>query len=640
MIKSAKANLLFSLLQRVGQSLMIPVSVLPAAGLLIALGRVFPEGYLAHSLFVEGGLSVFKQLALLFAIGVAIGFTGGAGVAGLASAVGYFLLQSLLEVASHQLSELQGVNIKIDTGVFGGILVGLVSAWAYKKFHDVQLPQALGFFSGKRLVPIMTAVSTVALSGVLVLIWPPIQEGIRQFGHWVTASELGPAFYAAGKRLLIPVGLHHVYYPSFLYEFGEFIKATGDVVRGESARYYAGDPTAGRFMASEFPIMLFGLPAAALAMVIRADKNKRTVIAGVMLSAALTSILTGITEPIEFSFIFVAPLLFVVHVVLAFISGLLTNFFEIQLGYTFSASLIDFITGYFNQKNSLSLWLIVGPLMSLLYFSSFYYLIGWLKLATPGREIETLENGDASSGNSTQTSAPTLPTIPAIAAALGGPDNWIQLEACITRLRLQVKDPSKVEDISLRKLGAAGIMRAGQNIQVVFGTQSDRIREQLAKLQKQGVPSAFTSPLTGALLTLEQVPDQTFSQKILGDGFAIDPQGAQVLSPFDGQVSSLIPTHHAIGITSNEGFETLIHVGIDTVKMKGEGFVAHVKEGDRITRGQILISFDLNKIKDRGFSTITPIIFTQSDDWAWKIPVDKKWVSEGDALLSELTKKQ
>jgi glucose-specific phosphotransferase system IIA component len=599
---------IFSILQRVGQSLMVPVSVLPAAGLLIAFGRLFPDSSLMNSLFVKGGLSVFEQLSVLFAIGVAIGFTGGAGVAGLASAVGYFLLKTLLQVI--------GDHFKlppIDTGVFGGILVGLTSAWVYFRFSDIQLPSFLGFFSGKRLVPIMTAVMTLFLAAGLSILWPPIQEGIRLFGTWVSDSQFGPAFYAAGKRLLIPVGLHHVYYPSFLYEFGQFVTSSGDIVRGDSARYYAGDPQAGRFMASEFPIMLFGLPAAALAITLRAWQQNRKVISGVMLSAALTSILTGITEPIEFSFIFVAPLLFGLHVVFAFVSGFLTENFDIQLGYTFSASLIDFATGYFNQKNSLYLWLVVGPLMAALYFFSFYYLIEKFNFLTPGRENlnDSLDKISSSVSSSKKSENPELAT--QILAALGGSSNLVHLDACITRLRLQVKDAALVQENVLKSLGASGTLKSGQNVQVVFGTQSDQIKEQIKNL----IQFNFASPLSGRILSLDQVPDPTFAGKILGDGFAIVPDHGLVVSPFDATVETLIGSHHAIGLLSSEGVEVLIHVGIDTVKMKGQGFKALVQEGQSVKKGDALIQFDLELIKKMSPSIVTPVIFTNSGDLIW-----------------------
>ena len=599
----------FSILQRVGQSLMVPVSVLPAAGLLIAFGRLFPDSSLMNALFVKGGLSVFEQLSVLFAIGVAIGFTGGAGVAGLASAVGYFLLKTLLQVIGDYFK-----LPPIDTGVFGGIIVGLTSAWVYFRFSNVQLPSFLGFFSGKRLVPIMTAVMTLFLAAGLSILWPPIQEAIRLFGTYVSDSQFGPAFYAAGKRLLIPVGLHHVYYPSFLYEFGEFVTTSGDIVRGDSARYYAGDPHAGRFMASEFPIMLFGLPAAALAITLRAWQQNRKVISGVMLSAALTSILTGITEPIEFSFIFVAPLLFGLHVVFAFLSGFLTEIFDIQLGYTFSASLIDFVTGYFNQKNSIYLWLVVGPLIAALYFFSFYYLIQKFNFLTPGRENlnDNVDNSAATTRPSFEKSN-TSELATQILAALGGANNLVHLDACITRLRLQVQDASKVQEGLLKSLGASGTLKSGTNVQVVFGTKSDQIKEQIKRL----IQFNFVSPLSGRIIPLDQVPDPTFAGKILGDGFAIVPDGGVVVSPFDASVESLIGSHHAIGLLSREGVEVLIHVGIDTVKMKGQGFKALVTEGQSVKKGQPLIEFDLEMIKKMSPSIVTPVIFTNSADLTW-----------------------
>lgn len=609
---------------------MVPVSVLPAAGLLIAFGRLFPESNLMNALFVKGGLSVFEQLSVLFAIGVAIGFTGGAGVAGLASAVGYFLLKTLLQVIGDYFK-----LPPIDTGVFGGILVGLTSAWVYFKFSDAQLPSFLGFFSGKRLVPIMTAVMTLFLAAGLSILWPPIQEGIRLFGTWVSDSQFGPAFYAAGKRLLIPVGLHHVYYPSFLYEFGEFVTSSGDIVRGDSARYYAGDPLAGRFMASEFPIMLFGLPAAALAITLRAWQQNRKVISGVMLSAALTSILTGITEPIEFSFIFVAPLLFGLHVVFAFVSGFLTENFDIQLGYTFSASLIDFATGYFNQKNSIYLWIVVGPIIAALYFFSFYYLIQKFNFLTPGREnLNETFDAPASSGNlNRKNSSPELAT--QILSALGGSSNIVHLDACITRLRLQVKNADLVQEGLLKSLGASGTLKSGTNIQVVFGTQSDQIKEQIKNLIKFN----FVSPLSGTIISLDQVPDPTFSGKILGDGFAIVPDIGLVVSPFDATVESLIGSHHAIGLLSTEGVEILIHVGIDTVKLKGQGFKAIVAEGQSVKKGDPLIEFDLELIKKMSPSIITPVIFTNSDDLLWNSDsIINKQIKASQPLLSVVKK--
>ena len=326
----------FALLQRLGQALMVPVSVLPAAGLMVAAGRILTDftkndqSTMFHlgKIFYSSGLVVFEQLSLIFAVGVALGFTGYAGIAGLAAVTGYFAFTTVLK----NYTDMMHMTTAINTGVLGGICVGFMVASLYNRYHQVRLHPVLGFFSGKRLIPILAVFSSVVLALFFAIVWPPIQNGIHAFGESVMGSPFGPSIYASVKRLLIPVGLHHVFYPSFLYEFGEFVTSSGQTVRGEATRYFAGDPTAGRFMASEFPMMIFGLPAAAYAMVLRAKPEKRKAIAGVMLSAALTSIITGITEPIEFAFTFVAPLLYLLHACLAFLSGYLTNLFDIHLG--------------------------------------------------------------------------------------------------------------------------------------------------------------------------------------------------------------------------------------------------------------------------------------------------------------------
>ncbi|NRZ98431.1 PTS transporter subunit EIIC [Clostridium tetanomorphum] len=477
------ANKTFKTLQRVGKAVMTPVSVLPAAGILVALGRWFMQGEgfidIVGQIIYNGGLAVFVNLSLIFAIGVAIGFTGNVGVAGLASAVGYGVLTSVLKVMGN-IQNIQAKGIEnIDMGVFGGIIIGLLSAQMYEKFHETKLPPYLGFFAGKRLVPIVTAAASILIGIVFAFIWPPIQSGINTFATFATGSALGPGIYAAGKRALIPVGLHHVFYPPFLYEFGRFLDpATGTVLKGEAARYFAGDPTAGYFMASEFPIMLFGLPAATLAMYLRSKKEKRKAIAGMMLTAAVTSILTGITEPIEFSFIFVAPLLYIFHVLGAFISGLLTKALEIRLGYSFSASLIDYVLGITNSQNGWKLFLIVGPIIALLYFIVFYYGIKIFNYKTPGREEEIESENKDKIENLDKTSKAAK-----VLEALGGSENIDAIDACITRLRLTVNDTSKVDKSRLKSLGAAGTMDAGGgNIQVVFGTEAEMLKDEIKKL--------------------------------------------------------------------------------------------------------------------------------------------------------------
>lgn len=648
-----KSGSLFSVLQKVGQSLMVPVSVLPAAGLLVALGRMMQDwaassangasGTTAAAVVVtspllmtlgkicfSGGLAIFEQLPVVFAVGVAIGFTGGAGVAGLASAVGYFTLVNVIKVVG----EARHIEMAINTGVFGGILTGLFTAVLYRRFYQTKLPPVFGFFSGKRLVPIVTAGAAIFVGIALGFIWPPIQELIKNFGAHMVNSSFGPAFYAAGKRFLIPVGLHHVYYPSFLFEFGTYTTAAGKVLHGESARYFAGDPTAGRFMASEFPLMLFGLPAACLAMVLRAEKSKRTAVAGVMLSAALTSIITGITEPIEFAFIFVAPLLFVFHVLFAFASGMLTGWFDIHLGYTFSASAIDFVLGFFNQKNSLTLFTVVGPLVGLTYFLSFYWAIGAFNLKTPGREVD----GDIDVDINLSASDRTVE----ILKALGGAANIKDLDACITRLRLSVVNSSELSIPKLKALGAAGVLNAGGgNFQVIFGVESDSIKDELQTLvaQSSSVPASSVkichvmAPMTGAVLSIESVPDKTFSERLMGDGLAIDPTDGTVLSPVNAVVTQLFRTHHAIGLTTEEGVELLIHVGLDTVKMKGDGFTAFVKKGDQVKAGQKLIEFDLEKVRKQAKSTISPIVVTNSGEWKGLKSVAAKNVVASDSFF-------
>lgn len=643
-MESPQKQSVFALLQKIGQCLMIPVSVLPAAGLLVAIGRMVQRASesadgavtqpLVHALgqlCYSGGLAIFEQLSLVFAIGVAIGFTGGAGVAGLASAVGYFTLINVLTV----IGKARELALPIQTGVFGGIVIGLVTAAMYKRYSQTKLHPIFGFFSGKRLVPIVTAGAAIGVGVVLGFVWPPVQQMINDFGHYVMGSPFGPAFYAAGKRLLIPVGLHHVYYPPFLYEFGEYATQAGQVLKGETARYFGGDPTAGRFMAAEFPIMLFGLPAAALAITMRAEPARRKAIAGVMLSAALTSIITGITEPIEFTFIFVAPLLYVFHVLGAFLSGFLTGYFDVHLGYTFSASLIDFVLGYFNQKNSLWLFAVIGPVIGLLYFGTFYWLIEALKIKTPGRDVEET---DSITRSSDSVGSRTLQ----ILEALGGSKNILSLDACITRLRLQVKDAALVNVNQLKSLGAAGVLNAGQgNFQVVFGVESDMIKEDLRTVIENG-PTAVTdrvvpvvqastalkpmtrsqireiligAPVTGRMMSLEEVPDETFAQKIIGEGFAIDPTEGVVRAPFDGKVVQVFRTGHAIGIVSNEGVEVLIHIGIDTVKMNGEGFKPLVSQGEEVRAGDALIEFDLELVRKNAKSTITPVVVTNVGDY-------------------------
>lgn len=651
---------LFAVLQKIGKSLMLPVSVLPAAGLLLRFGQ--PD-LLNLPYMAQAGDAIFSNLPMIFAAGVAIGFTGGEGVAALAAVVGQFVLQATIKVASAsgaaalaaKLASEQGITLEafmkteaytnvvsqttINMGVFGGISIGLISGALYNKFHDIKLPQVLGFFGGKRFVPIITSLVALVFGIIGVSIWAPIQNGINVFSQWASTSILGPAFYAAGKRLLIPVGLHHMYYPAFLYQFGEYV-ANGVTYFGDSPRYFHGDPTAGYFMASEFPILMFGLPGAALAMIAAARKENRKKVSGMMISAAFVAFLTGITEPIEFSFIFVAPMLFVFHVAAAFLSGIVTSLLNIRLGYTFSASFIDYLLGFKFAGNPWLMWL-VGLAFFALYFAVFYFAIRALNLKTPGREDEEEAVVAPINAKGSEKAARVL-------EAIGGKENIEVLDACITRLRLTLKDSSKVDKGMLKALGAAGILAAGDSIQVIFGTEAEKIKDNIKAIIANGGYAkpcnddikeeleevaiddnrktskgsySLYNPIDGEIVELEKVPDDAFSQKILGDGFAIIPSGNKVYAPASGEITVLFPTKHAVAITTEEGLEILVHIGIDTVNLNGEGFTAHVEQGDKVKKGDLLVSFDAEFVEKNAKSLISPIVITNMEKVA-SITVD------------------
>lgn len=640
---------LFAVLQKIGKSLMLPVSVLPAAGLLLRFGQ--PD-LLNLAYVAKAGDAIFTNLPMIFAVGVAIGFSGGEAVAALAAVVGQLILEAIIKVASSNAAGVLAAKVAaeqhttlaafmktaayndivtkttINMGVFGGICIGLIAGVLYNKFHNIKLPQVLGFFGGKRFVPIVTSIAALIFGIIGVNVWAPIQNGINVFSQWADTSMFGPAFYAAGKRLLIPVGLHHMYYPAFLYQFGQYVSG-GVTYFGDSARYFHGDPTAGVFMASEFPILMFGLPGAAVAMIVTAKKEKRKQIAGMMISAAFVAFLTGITEPIEFSFIFVAPILFVFHVLAAFSSGIITSLLHIRLGYTFSASFIDYLLGYKFAGHPLLIWPI-GIAYFALYFFVFYFTIRAMNIKTPGREDEDSLKVAPINVKGSERAARVL-------KAIGGKDNIEVLDACITRLRLTLKDVSKVDVNTLKALGAAGVLIAGDSAQAIFGTEAERIKDDIKAIIENGgvvenleddsvskenevavdenkkvTHSSCTllNPVDGEIVELDEVPDDVFAGKMLGDGFAVKPTGNEVYAPVDGEIKVLFPSKHAVAIVTDDGLEVLVHVGIDTVKLNGEGFTAHVKQEDKVKKGDLLLTFDPEIIKEKAKSTITPVIIT------------------------------
>lgn len=653
---------LFGQLQRIGKALMLPVAILPAAGLLLAIGTAIQGEALQHylpfiqnggvqnvaKLMTAAGSIIFENLPMIFALGVAIGLAGGDGVAAIAAFVGYIIMNKtmgdFLQVTPKNVTDpasgyasILGIPT-LQTGVFGGIIIGALAAWCYNKFYNINLPSYLGFFAGKRFVPIMMATTSFILAFPMALIWPTIQTGLNAFSTGLLDSNTGVAVFLFGfiKRLLIPFGLHHIFHAPFWFEFGSWKNAAGEIIHGDQRIFIeqireGAHLTAGKFMQGEFPVMMFGLPAAALAIYHSAKPENKKVVAGLMGSAALTSFLTGITEPLEFSFLFVAPLLFFIHAVLDGLSFLTLYLLDVHLGYTFSGGFIDYVLlGVLPNKTQWWLVVPVGLVYAVIYYFVFRFLIVKLKYKTPGREDKQSQAVTAS--------ATELPY--AVLEAMGGKANIKHLDACITRLRVEVNDKSKVDVPGLKDLGASGVLEVGNNMQAIFGPKSDQIKHEMQQIMNGQVVENPTTmeddkdetvvvaedksatselshivhaPLTGEVTPLSEVPDQVFSEKMMGDGIAIKPSQGEVRAPFNGKVQMIFPTKHAIGLVSDSGLELLIHIGLDTVKLNGEGFTLHVEEGQEVKQGDLLINFDLDYIRNHAKSDITPIIVTQGN---------------------------
>ena len=652
----------FGLLQRIGKSLMLPVAILPAAGILLGVGTAIQTEaltdilpFLTHpwivliaDMLASAGGIIFDNLALLFALGVAIGLSKGDGVAGIAAFVGYMIMNvtmgkvlgitpDLVNADHPQYATVLGVPT-LQTGVFGGIIIGILAAWSYSKFYNINLPQFLGFFAGKRFVPIVMSAVAFILGILLAFIWPPIQSAMNAVSIWLMEENTMIAVFMFGmiKRLLIPFGLHHIFHAPFWFEFGTYTNAAGSIVRGDLNIFFAqlkdnADLTAGYFMQGEFPVMMFGLPAAALAIYQTAKPENKARVAGLMGSAALTSFLTGITEPMEFAFLFAAPILFFIHAVLDGLAFLILYLLDLHLGYTFSGGFIDFFLFGIIQNRTAWWWVIVvGIIYAIIYYAIFRFLITKMNLPTPGREREDQ--------HASSTTAEKLPF--EVLSAFGGKENIKHLDACITRLRIEVKDKSSVDTTQLKQLGASGVLEVGQNMQAIFGTKSDQLKNDIERIISGELTTPeevdveeykdenhdtstshksshdtksliIKSPVEGLMKPLTEVPDQVFSEKMMGDGFAIIPGSGKVIAPFDGTVATDFPTRHALGIQSDEhNIEMLIHVGIDTVKMNGEGFEMNVKTGDSFKAGDVLMTFDIDQINTQAKDIITPVVFT------------------------------
>ncbi|KPC52171.1 PTS transporter subunit EIIC [Amantichitinum ursilacus] len=516
----------FAVLQKIGKALMLPVAVLPVAGLLLGIGSS-NFGFIpavVNQIMAAGGGAIFGNLPIIFAVGVALGLANNDGVAAIAAVVGFVVMVATMGVMAgvFGITPAMVLGMKsMETGVFGGIIIGAVAASLFNRYYRIELPPYLGFFSGKRFVPIVTGIAAIFVGVILSVIWPPVQHGIDVFSHWAAASDPRTAATVYGfiERLLIPFGLHHIWNVPFFFEIGSF-PHNGEIIHGDINRFFAGDPTAG-ILSGAFLFKMFGLPAAAIAMWHTAKPEKRVMVGGIMISAALTSFLTGITEPIEFSFLFVAPVLYAIHAVLAASTQFVANTLDMHMGFTFSQGGIDFVLFNVLGKNAQH-WaytLILGPIYAVVYYSVFRFVIVKFNLKTPGREDDEVPAAvvAAPAPVATPVVGGIAPVAAAVAApvahgepandevsaalarsdprfdranklvgAFGGPENITGLDACITRLRVAVADPAKVDQGKLKGLGAAGVMVVGSGVQAVFGTKSDNYKTDMDEYLKKG----------------------------------------------------------------------------------------------------------------------------------------------------------
>ena len=655
---------IFGVLQRVGRSFMLPIAILPVAGLLLGIGGSFTnatmieayhlegvlgEGTLLHGLLLvlsDCGNIVFANLPIIFAMGVAIGMAKKEKeVAALSGAVAFFVMHSAISamlkitglassLPEGSITNVVGID-SLQMGVFGGIIVGLGVAALHNKFYKIQLPQVLSFFGGSRFVPIISTIVYLFVGILMFFIWPHIQEGIYAVGNVVRSSGYaGTLLYGIMERALLPFGLHHVFYlPFWQTAVGGTATVAGVTVEGAQNIFFAElanpgttvfNTEATRFMAGKFPLMIFGLPGAALAMYHTAKPEKKKVVGGLLLSAALTSMLTGITEPIEFTFLFVAPVLYIVHVIGAGLAYMLMHIFKVGVGMTFSGGLIDLTLFGIMQGNAKTNWImvvVVGVVYFIAYYLIFSVLIKKLDLKTPGREDDDSEvklytrkdleaKNDETATNTTSDNRSEL-----IAKGLGGKANISDVDCCATRLRCTVHDASLVSEEILNTTGAKGVVKKGNGIQVIYGPQVTVIKSNLEDYLENSVEEVTDSevvvaPCDGKVGLLSETPDETFASEMMGKGLVIFPTSNKFYAPVDGKVSFVFGTKHAIGMVSDKGTEILLHIGIDTVTLNGEGYTIHVENGQDIKKGDLLAEVDLDFIKSKGLSTATPIVFT------------------------------
>lgn len=706
----------FGVLQRVGRSFMLPIAVLPVAGLLLGLGSSFtnettlatynllgvmgPGTILYNVLIIMSrcGNVIFNNLPLIFAVGVGIGMAKQEkAVAALSSMIAFFVMHSAISgmitiyggadaFMSGATGELLGMTT-FQMGAFGGIIVGLGVAALHNRFYKIELPAAFAFFQGTRFIPIISTVVFTFVGIGMFYVWQPVQTGINSLGTLVQSSGvIGTFFFGLIKRLLIPFGLHHVFYlPFWQTAIGGTMQVAGKEIVGAQNIFFAqlADPAtahfstlATRFFTGEFIIYIFGLPGAALAMYRRARPEKKKEVYGLLFSAALTSMMTGITEPIEFSFLFVAPVLFGINAILAGLAYAIAQALNIAVGLTFSGGFIDLFLFGILQGNSKTSWLLILP-VGAVYFAVYYFIFSFLikkmNLKTPGREADSEETklytradyekkkhtakGKSQGGDELSSE---------IVRGLGGKDNISDVDSCATRLRVTVVDGGAVKDSILKSTGAAGVVHRGTGIQIVYGPRVTVIKSNLdeylsnsfaqagapaaaqgnpskekpksereadrSQMTESDGPSVICAPLSGRAMELSEVGDGVFSEGMLGKGFAIDPSEGKVVAPFDCRVETVFETKHAVNLNGN-GVELMIHIGIDTVRLNGKGYDIRVREGDILKKGDLIGYFDIEEMKKEGYRTVTPVTIANSDEFE-KIEMIKKGpVTMEDELL-------
>ncbi len=702
---------IFGVLQRVGRSFMLPIALLPVAGLLLGIGSSFTnqtmlEAYGLTGVIYEGGIAytvldimnqcgsaVFNNLALLFAMGVAIGMAKKEKeVAALSGAIAYLVMNTAISamitarggveaMAANTTTSTLGITT-LQMGVFGGIIVGLGVAALHNRFYKIQLPQVLSFFGGTRFVPIVCTAVFVAVGIAMFFVWPIVQMGIAALGDLVIRSGYaGTWIYGLLERALIPFGLHHVFYmPFWQTAVGGSAIVDGAAIQGAQNIFFAElaskstevfSVSATRFMAGKFPLMIFGLPGAALAMYRAAKPEKRKVAGGLLASAALTAMLTGITEPLEFTFLFVAPLMYAVHCIYAGLSYMLMHIFGVGVGMTFSGGVIDLTLFGIMQGNAKTHWIwivIVGAVYFVLYYFTFYFMITKMDLKTPGRENEgeetrlfTRSDFKAKTGVGPDGSASAVsdPVSALILKGLGGKANLSDVDCCATRLRVTVIDPENVSDALLKQSGASGVIHKGNGVQVVYGPQVAVIKSNLVDFMERpeadrldavsapspAAPAAEKSPapakkdavlaahMNGTVVPMADVQDEAFSNCILGSGVAIEPSEGKLYAPADAEVDNLFDTHHAIGLVTEDGVEILLHIGINTVELGGRHFEAHVDAGQKVKKGDLLISFDMEAVKAAGYLLTTPMIICNTEDYQSITALAAGKIQTGSALL-------